>query len=146
MGKYFLNVEYNNQEQQLLEHEPTNLNETSILMGFTENQNENSSLIGNFKSTINSYLNRYEYFNKSPKVRFIQHTLFFTGFLLIFSYMLLCDFNYYKIEQRLSNSNETDNSTNENNNSSEISQDRLPNFRSVNSNKIVNYPKLIEYM
>ena len=111
LGKYFLNVENNNQEQQLQEQEPTNLNETKIpLIGFTEKQNENKkkTLIGNLKSAIKSYLNRYEYFNKSPKVRFIQHTLFFTGFLLIFSYMLLCDFNYYKIEQKFSNSNETD--------------------------------------
>jgi hypothetical protein len=42
------------------------------------------------------YLKRYNSFITSPKVHFVNSAVFFITFLAIFSYMILCNFNFYK--------------------------------------------------
>ena len=49
------------------------------------------------KSRLKVYWKRYDSFMKSPKVHFFYDAIFYGIFLIIFSYMLLCDFNYAKI-------------------------------------------------
>jgi hypothetical protein len=49
------------------------------------------------------YKDRYSNFIKSPRVHFVYETFFYTVFLLLFSYMLLCEMNYYKEEDDPSN-------------------------------------------
>ena len=50
------------------------------------------------KSKIEIYLKRYDSFIKSPRVHFVYDTAFYTAFLLIFSYVMLCDLSYYDTE------------------------------------------------
>ncbi len=47
------------------------------------------------KSKIEIYLKRYDSFIKSPRVHFVYDTAFYTAFLLLFSYVMLCDLSYY---------------------------------------------------
>lgn len=46
-------------------------------------------------SKLKIYFKRYNSFITSPKVHFFYDTFFYIIFLLLFSYMILCDFNYY---------------------------------------------------
>jgi hypothetical protein len=50
------------------------------------------------KTNLRLYAVRYSRFIKSPRICFIYDTFFYLVFLLLFSYMLLCDFNYYDQE------------------------------------------------
>jgi hypothetical protein len=50
------------------------------------------------KSKIEIYLKRYDSFIKSPRVHFVYDTAFYTAFLLLFSYVMLCDLSYYDTE------------------------------------------------
>lgn len=40
------------------------------------------------------YYKRYRHFVDSPRVHFVYETFFYIIFLSLFSYMMLCDFNY----------------------------------------------------
>ena len=42
------------------------------------------------------YWRRYRYFLRSPKVHYIYEVLFYVIFLILFSYTLLCEFNFYE--------------------------------------------------
>ena len=42
------------------------------------------------------YWSRYRYFLRSPKVHYIYEVLFYVVFLILFSYTLLCEFNFYE--------------------------------------------------
>ena len=55
----------------------------------------------NEKKKMTVYWKRYNSFIKSPKVHFFYDTLFYIIFLMMFSYMLLCDFNYYTITKEI---------------------------------------------
>jgi hypothetical protein len=46
-----------------------------------------------------TYASRFKRFSNSPRVHFVYEKTFFVVFLLLFSYMILCEFTYYeKIE------------------------------------------------
>ena len=97
----------------------------------TDERNE-KSLMNQFKNYIKIRLKRYKYFTESPKVHFYYECLFYMTFLLIFSYMLLCDFTYYNKE-----------------NASDDSNDSIKPYNSSikssnNSNKEVAGPKFLE--
>ena len=67
-----------------------------------KNSSEHVEESQNRKRKLEIYWKRYQSFTESPKVHFFYDTIFYATFLLIFSYMLLCDFNYYKlVEERL---------------------------------------------
>jgi hypothetical protein len=42
------------------------------------------------------YSKRYKNFVKSPRVHFVFDAAFFTMFIILFSYMMLCEFTFYK--------------------------------------------------
>lgn len=67
-------------------------NEQVIITDHTE-ENTNPTLV---KNRFQVYLSRYKNFIDSPRIHFVYDTVFYTIFLLLFSYMMLCDFNYYK--------------------------------------------------
>ena len=48
------------------------------------------------KNAFQIYWQRYFSFTQSPKVHFFYDTFFYTVFLFLFSYMLLCDYGYYE--------------------------------------------------
>jgi len=48
------------------------------------------------KNKFQIYWQRYFSFTQSPKVHFFYDTFFYTVFLFLFSYMLLCDYGYYE--------------------------------------------------
>ncbi len=50
------------------------------------------------KSFIQIYWSRLKGFLNAPKVHFVYEESFFVFFLVLFSYVLLCEFNYYGYE------------------------------------------------
>ena len=93
------------------------------------------------------YWKRYFGFTTSPRVHFVYDTLFYTIFLIIFSYMLLCEFKYYGEE--ISFSNETLNSTDisEKNNSTEYLIGKFYfTHGAITYEKMVQMPTFIEYL
>lgn len=46
------------------------------------------------KNIFEIYWNRYTSFIAAPKVHFVYETIFYFLFLLLFSYVILCEFNY----------------------------------------------------
>ena len=49
------------------------------------------------QSKWKTYWTRYKRFLNSPRVHYVYDILFYLIFLLLFSYMILCEFNYYEI-------------------------------------------------
>jgi hypothetical protein len=103
------------------------------------------------QSKWSTYWSRYKRFVHSPRVHFVYDALFYCVFLLLFSYMILCEFNYYEeIEQTVEvfprstlflNKTNTDdlkkfNKTNETSNSTFIE------FR----RRVIKMPSWIEYL
>ena len=43
-----------------------------------------------------TYTSRFKRFSNSPRVHFVYEKTFFVVFLLLFSYMILCEFTYYE--------------------------------------------------
>ena len=86
-------------------------NKINRLADYSKGQSD--SEIPKRKSKLAVYLKRYDSFIKSPRVHFVYDTLFYTIFLLLFSYMLLCDLNYYAIssEEEIVTTNGTLNTT-----------------------------------
>jgi len=75
------------------------------LNGINENENFNDGMsIDSLseptrrKSKLEIYFRRYDSFTRSPKVHFFYDAIFYGAFLLIFSYMLLCEFTYYRLD------------------------------------------------
>jgi len=56
---------------------------------------ETSSETSLKKNKFKVYWKRYDSFTQSPKVHFFYDTIFYTVFLIIFSYMLLCEYSYH---------------------------------------------------
>ena len=54
-------------------------------------------------SWFRTYLNRYKNFIKSPRVHFINEAIFNILFLLLFSYVMLCEFDYYEVQEQREN-------------------------------------------
>lgn len=48
------------------------------------------------KTILATYWDRFKHFVKSPRVHFVYDAFFFSLFLLLFSYMILCEFTYYE--------------------------------------------------
>ena len=46
-----------------------------------------------------TYISRFKRFSNSPRVHFVYEKTFFVIFLLLFSYMILCEFTYYDKEE-----------------------------------------------
>jgi hypothetical protein len=76
------------------------------LNGINENENSNVGMsIDSLsepmrrKSKLEIYFRRYDSFTRSPKVHFFYDAIFYGAFLLIFSYMLLCEFTYYSLDK-----------------------------------------------
>ena len=61
-------------------------------------------------SWLRTYINRYKNFIKSPRVHFINEAIFNILFLMLFSYVMLCEFNYYEMSS--SENRYSENSTN----------------------------------
>jgi len=72
------------------EHDENNANQ-SIENDRTKKENTIAKM-----NKFQIYWRRYSSFTQSPKVHFFYETFFYTAFLLIFSYMLLCDYSYKK--------------------------------------------------
>lgn len=105
-----------------------------------------------------TYWNRFKSFAHSPRVHFVYDASFYIIFLMLFSYMILCEFNYYEtIDEEIieyennsasanltnftSNSHDVSNSTN-----SPLNQTKL-NFRTIIvQNKVIKNPSWIEYL
>ena len=93
----------------------------------------------NRKSKWKIYWRRFESFTQSPKVHFFYDTIFYATFLLMFSYMLLCDFNYYKLVDEDAFYNQ-ENSTLD----SVASFNKSQEF--ISALKVVQLPSFIEYL
>lgn len=82
---------------------------------FNENEEieiRNSSTNKDY-SALKIYWKRYRYFIDSPRVHFVYETFFYSIFLALFSFMLLCEFEYYqKKPQTNTRFESTKNSTN----------------------------------
>lgn len=65
------------------------------------------------KNIFEVYWNRYTSFIAAPKVHFVYETIFYFLFLVLFSYVILCEFNYTGMvaETQLINKTFLDNST-----------------------------------
>lgn len=48
------------------------------------------------QSKLSTYWDRFKHFVKSPRVHFVYDAFCFSLFLLLFSYMILCEFTYYE--------------------------------------------------
>ena len=105
--------------------------------------NNNNAIVENkkpkMKSRFTVYWNRYNSFVQSPRVHFVYDAIFYTIFLLLFSYLLLCDFNYYSVifEEAPRSTNDSfisliTNRTNE-------TLDNLVDFK-----KVINWPSVLE--
>ena len=57
------------------------------------------------KNFFKIYIQRYKNFVKTPKMQFIYETFFYLLFLMLYSYIMLCKFNYYddNMESRITN-------------------------------------------
>jgi hypothetical protein len=92
------------------------------------------------KSKIEIYLKRYDSFIKSPRVHFVYDTAFYTAFLLLFSYVMLCDLSYYDTENEetfLGNSTFDENTN--------VTFIRIQN-ETYFENNIVKNPSSLEYL
>ena len=84
-----------------------------------------------------TYWSRYKRFVDSPRVHFTYDAIFYIIFLALFSYMILCEFDYYISEDNKSND------TIESNNSSNFN---YSNQTTKITEKIVKTPSYIEYL
>lgn len=50
------------------------------------------------QSKWSTYWSRYKRFVHSPRVHFVYDAVFYIVFLMLFNYMILCEFNYYEEE------------------------------------------------
>ena len=65
------------------------------------------------QSKWTTYVSRFKRFCNSPRVHFVYEKTFFVVFLMLFSYMILCEFTYYeKVELALYNESLSDSNTN----------------------------------
>jgi hypothetical protein len=55
------------------------------------------------QSKWSTYWSRYRRFVHSPRVHFVYDALFYVIFLIMFSYMILCEFDYYEETEKESN-------------------------------------------
>jgi hypothetical protein len=55
------------------------------------------------KTKWSTYWSRYECFARSPRVHFFYDAFFYLIFLMMFNYMILCEFNYYDDHNENSN-------------------------------------------
>ncbi len=76
---------------------------TNLSNGFPNSVTHNNATINNKPSGfqklaryVKIYKKRYKCFVNSPKVHFIFDAVFFTIFLIMFSYLILCKFTFYK--------------------------------------------------
>lgn len=89
----FLNqAESDSQENDEYENERIFNNEKQNIDLIIEQPTEKKPVPSRFRI----YWKRYRYFIDSPRVHFFYETLFYSIFLGLFSYMLLCDFEYYE--------------------------------------------------
>lgn len=88
---------------------------------FSQKQNEEKDsswkrMNENISSILPKYSKRYGYFLSSPRICFIFETIFFFIFLILFSYMLLCQFKFHPpISSPSNNTNTTVNFNSSNN-------------------------------
>ena len=81
-----------------LQIEVRDMNDDDVNKQTTANRNFTKIESEVHKSKIEIYLKRYDSFIKSPRVHFVYDTAFYTAFLLLFSYVMLCDLSYYDTE------------------------------------------------
>ena len=55
------------------------------------------------KKFASSYVEKYKNFIKTPKIMFFYRGVFYISFLLLFSYMILCDLSYFELIQNNGN-------------------------------------------
>ena len=108
-GDTNIELEYDDEE----ENDAENNNNNKLEM-IEENSNKDDV---EERSLFYIYWSRYRIFVKTPKVHYIYEIIFYLVFLVLFSYTILCKFNYYTAngEQHLDDmhnlSNSSDNST-----------------------------------
>ena len=91
----------------------------------------------NKQTRWSTYWNRFKRFLHSPFVHFIYDTIFNLVFLILFSYMILCEFTYYEKLNEYVELNSKLNAT------SFIPNNRTYNYISINK---VKTPSWIEYL
>ena len=96
------------------------------------------------KSKFQIYLARYKSFIKSPRVHFVYDTLFYTIFLLLFSYMLLCDLTYFDdfSEDSIETHNHSNNSISYNDS---FIRKQFATFDYSSDDKIIKKPSVLEF-
>ena len=134
-----------NEDTSQIEFTLTGLNENEKGVEEPDEKTSSLSLAERFRRKLKIYWKRYECFTNSPKTHFVYDTLFYTIFLLIFSYMILCDFKYYGEE--ISFSNETSpNVTVGTNSTEEAIFTHSNSLSAIKINKVVQGPAPIEYL
>lgn len=96
------------------------------------------------KSKLDIYFRRYNSFTSSPKCHCFFDAIFYGAFLLIFSYMLLCDFTYYKQDTTVITFNQSNKSVS--NFTQYIFANCLNSTHKFMNRKIVKGPSKIEYL
>jgi hypothetical protein len=124
--------------------EPTSINTDDNHLDACEFKNINRTKVSKqFKkkqTKWSTYWSRYKRFVDSPRVHFTYDAIFYIIFLTLFSYMILCEFEYFISEnQSLNDLVEKSNVVNV---SIYNESNSLPNF----SNKNVKMPSSIEYL
>ena len=62
----------------------------------TKKQNEKKPKSYTRSTKIATFCKRYKSFIRSPRVHFVNDAIFYVIFLMIFNYMILCEFNYFE--------------------------------------------------
>lgn len=93
------------------------------------------------RSKWSTYVNRYLDFVQSPRVHFVNDTIFYMIFLMLFNYMILCEFNYYETVDAYLPINSTETESFEN-------QTVIENNSTTDANQTIEYvtigPQLFE--
>ena len=78
-----------------------------------------------------NYIERYKHFISSPKICFLYETIFFHIFLILFSYMLLCEFQFEPPKKEI-------------NISSNLTYNNSNGYQEVDNTR--NFPQFIEFL
>ena len=123
----------------------TNSNKTS------SHQSKERQLTLKVKSSKwTTYWDLYKRFIYSPRVHFVYDALFYIIFLIMFSYLVLCEFSFYEmisVEESLMTVNKTltNISSSTNTSMSNLNQ-TFTTTKSIVKQKVVKLPSNIEYM
>lgn len=118
-----------NQNDEFIETDSESDNYESQIV-FNENElSKSQNFDTNKEYSFKIYCKRYKHFIDSPRVHFVYETVFYSIFLAFFSFMLLCEFEYYQKNTQLSTHLEF-----------------TTNSSSYTDFKLVKYPSYSEYI